>query len=76
MEGLNVATVFSENKIAFPTKVGLKKGQKLIIFQTNDILLLKKISPPTISDFTKFAQWGRAFAKNKKINIKDIIADD
>lgn len=76
MEVLKITTVLPGNKISLPSKFGLKKGEKLIIFQSNDTLVLKKISIPNLNNFEKLAKWGRNFAKRKKIKPKDVIIDD
>lgn len=77
---LDVATVPVDGVISFPAKIkdkiGIKKGDRFIVFKINHELILKKIELPTIKRFENLSQWGRRFAKQKNIKPKDIIRDD
>jgi antitoxin PrlF len=82
MSDVIVTRMSSKGQIVVPKSLrdalGLDVGELFAMFGEDDTIILKKIDLPSDKDFDESLEWGREFAKKKKITRKAVdkaIAD-
>ena len=56
----------------FRKNMGLHTGEKFVVIERGDMLILKRIKAPTIEDFDIMIKKGHAHAKKHKLTEKDL----
>jgi AbrB family looped-hinge helix DNA binding protein len=56
----------------FRKSMGLHQGEKFIVMERGDTLILKRLKAPTTEDFEVMLEKGRAHAKKQNIAQKDV----
>lgn len=56
----------------FRKNMGLRIGEKFIVIERGDMLILKRIKAPTIEEFDVMITKGHAHAKKHKLTEKDL----
>jgi AbrB family looped-hinge helix DNA binding protein len=81
MADLATTKLSSKGQLVIPEnirkKLNLKTGSQFVVVGDNDVVILKKISPPTMDEFYELIAKARKAAKQsglKKIDIKNAIS--
>jgi len=56
----------------FRKSMGLHIGEKFVVIERGDMLILKRIKAPTMEDFDVMIKKGHAHAKKHKLTEKDL----
>ena len=54
--------------------MGISKGDKFIIIERGDMIVLKKLNPPSNEEFEKMLTEGHSHAKKQNLNEQDMWA--
>ena len=57
---------------SFRDEMSIHKGDKFMVLQRGDMLVLKKLRAPSIDDFDKMLKKSHAHAKKHKLTEKDL----
>ena len=53
--------------------LGLVEGDRLLVYGTNDTIILKKLELPGPDEFERLAQWGRKFARTQRLTRRKVL---
>ncbi|MFT4309463.1 MAG: AbrB/MazE/SpoVT family DNA-binding domain-containing protein [Candidatus Woesearchaeota archaeon] len=71
MDGLEITRMSSRGQVVIPIEIreylGLKEGEKFIVFGEDDTIILKKISVPSFKTYDELIRKTMRFAKEKDI---------
>ena len=77
---VQITTTSPKGQVVIPQVIRehmkIESGTKFAVYGRGDTIIFKKVELPTVKDFEKLARFGRAFAKKKGINEKDVLKDD
>ena len=80
MKEVQITTTSPKGQVVIPQEIRehmkIESGTKFAVYGRGDTIIFKKVELPTVKDFEKLARFGRAFAKKKGINEKDVLKDD
>ena len=76
MDSLEITRMSSRGQVVIPIEIrdylGLKEGEKFIVFGEDDTIILKKISVPSFKKYDELVDKAMKFAKEKKISKKKL----
>ena len=76
MEKLEITSMSSRGQVVIPLDIreqlGLKEGEKFIVVGEDDMVILKKVTMPSLKNFDKLIQRTQQFAKDKGIIQADV----
>jgi len=76
MAGIATTKLSSKGQVVIPesirTKLHLEPGAQFVVLAEKDVVILKNISPPKISDFNKLIAKAREAAKHAGLKKEDI----
>lgn len=76
MTEINITSLSSRGQIVIPLKIRqrmkLEEGEKFVVIDANDVLVLKKIEKPSFKGFDELLKKSNKFAKNKGLTEKEI----
>ena len=76
MESVEVTTISSRGQIVIPQgvrdRLRLQEGEKFVVIGEGDTIILKNLEMPSFKGFDKLLEKTRAFAKDKKFNLKTV----
>lgn len=79
---INVLTMSSKGQLVIPAeirkKLSIESGDKLAVYASDDVIMLKPIRVPTVEDFMKNMDEARDWAASvgyKESDINDIIKE-
>ena len=77
---VQITTTSPKGQVVIPQEIRehmkIESGTKFAVYGRGDTIIFKKVELPTVKDFEKLARFGRAFAKRKGINEKDVLKYD
>ena len=80
MKEVQITTTSPKGQVVIPQEIRehmkIESGTKFAVYGRGDTIIFKKVELPTVKDFEKLARFGRAFAKKKGINEKDVLKDE
>ena len=80
MKEVQITTTSPKGQVVIPQEIRehmkIESGTKFAVYGRGDTIIFKKVELPTVKDFEKLARFGRAFAKRKNINEKDVLKDE
>jgi AbrB family looped-hinge helix DNA binding protein len=75
---VQITTTSPKGQVVIPQEIreemSIETGTKFAVYGRKDTLIFKKIDLPTVKDFERLVTFGRAFAKKKEIQEKDVLA--
>ena len=76
MEKLEITSMSSRGQVVIPQEfrknMGLSIGEKFIVIERGDMLILKRIKSPTMEEFDAMIAKGHAHAEKHKLTEKDL----
>ena len=80
MKEVQITTTSPKGQVVIPQeireKMKIESGTKFAVYGRGDTIIFKRVELPTVKDFEKLAGFGRAFAKKKGIEEKDLLEND
>ena len=77
MESFSTAKMSSKGQVVIPEKIRkqlhLKTGSQFIVIGENDVVILKSITKPTMSEFNGLIKKARAQAQETNLKPNDIL---
>ncbi len=71
-----IATIGERGQVVIPqavrTDMSIHKGDKFMVLQRGDMLVLKKVIAPSMDDFNKMLKKGHAHAEKHNLVEKDL----
>lgn len=77
MTAVETTKLSKRGQVVVPKKIrrdlGLTEGDRLLVYGTNDTIVLKKLELPGPDEFERLTQWGRKFARKRQLTRQKVI---